>query len=243
MTTVSEFTEPFGNFMFNPLRADEPNVCRRCLTFANPGYQDCYSCGQRRPEWPAEVVCPISYAIKGEQLYRLLYGYKGSNEEARGQFRLALAAILWRWIQAHEGRLAEVARVGSAEFEVVTTVPSSDPARVPHPLGQIVSETVKPLAGRYAPVLERSGKEVESRVTDREKYRSTENLDGRSVLLIEDTWVSGANAESAGGALKDAGAGAVATVVIGRLIDRDYQDNDRRLRGIPTPFDWGYCAR
>ncbi len=67
-------------------------------------------------------------------------------------------------------------------------------------------------------------------------------LDGRSVLLIDDTWTTGANAQSAAAALKSAGAGRVAAVVIGRHLNREWHENDRRLRGITRPFDWSHCA-
>jgi orotate phosphoribosyltransferase len=62
------------------------------------------------------------------------------------------------------------------------------------------------------------------------------------VLLIDDTWTTGANAQSAAAALKDAGAGPVAAVVIGRHLNRDWHENDRRLRALTTPFDWGHCV-
>ena len=39
-----------------------------------------------------------------------------------------------------------------------------------------------------------------------------------------------------------AGAGPVAAVVIGRHINREWHENDRRLRAIGRPFDWGRCA-
>ena len=62
------------------------------------------------------------------------------------------------------------------------------------------------------------------------------------MLLIDDTWTTGANAQSAAAALKAAGAGPVAAVVIGRHLNRKWHQNDRRLRGITRPFDWGRCA-
>ena len=48
--------------------------------------------------------------------------------------------------------------------------------------------------------------------------------------------------ESAGAALKRAGAGPVAAVVIGRHLKREWHENERRLRGVTRPFDWGRCA-
>jgi orotate phosphoribosyltransferase len=62
------------------------------------------------------------------------------------------------------------------------------------------------------------------------------------VLLIDDTWTTGANAQSAAATLKAAGSGPVAAVVIGRHLNREWHENDRRLRGIGTPFDWSRCA-
>ncbi len=67
-------------------------------------------------------------------------------------------------------------------------------------------------------------------------------LDGESVLLIDDTWTTGANARSAAAALR-AGAGAIAVLVIGRHLHRDYGDNRRAAApSLPTPFDWEACA-
>ena len=62
------------------------------------------------------------------------------------------------------------------------------------------------------------------------------------MLLIDDTWTTGASAQSAAAALKQAGAGAVVALVIGRHLKRDWHENDRRLRGIARPFDWCRCA-
>ena len=62
------------------------------------------------------------------------------------------------------------------------------------------------------------------------------------MLLIDDTWTTGASAQSAAAALKAAGAGATASIVIGRHLNREWHENDRRIRGIARPFDWSRCA-
>ncbi len=61
------------------------------------------------------------------------------------------------------------------------------------------------------------------------------------MLLIDDTWTTGTNAQSAAAALA-AGAGPIAAVVIGRHLNREWRQNDRRLRGLARPFDWSRCA-
>jgi orotate phosphoribosyltransferase len=62
------------------------------------------------------------------------------------------------------------------------------------------------------------------------------------VLLIDDTWTTGASAQSAAASLKQAGASIVAAVIIGRHLHRDWGHNDRGLSALPTPFDWDDCA-
>jgi orotate phosphoribosyltransferase len=62
------------------------------------------------------------------------------------------------------------------------------------------------------------------------------------VLLIDDTWTTGSGAQSAAAALRQAGAGPVAAVVIGRHVKRDWRENERRLRALAQPFDWSSCA-
>ena len=62
------------------------------------------------------------------------------------------------------------------------------------------------------------------------------------MLLIDDTWTTGANAQAAAAALKAAGAARVAGAVIGRHLNRGWHHNDRRIRSLPHPFDWSRCA-
>lgn len=101
---------------------------------------------------------------------------------------------------------------------------------------------VAPTRDRYERLLECSGNAVAPRQFHRDKFRARRSLEGEAVLLIDDTWTTGASAQSAAAALKTAGAGAVAVVVIGRHLNREWHENDRRLRGLTRPFDWTRCA-
>jgi hypothetical protein len=154
---------------------------------------------------------------------------------------MELAAVLWRFLREHEGCLARNARVDG--FDIATTVPSSDPARdAEHPLRRIVGSDVGATRDRYEPLLARSGTPVADRTVDPGKYNPTRDLDGGSVLLIDDTWTTGSNAQSAVAALKTAGASRVAVIVIGRHIHEDYKQNAARLKELPRTFDWSTCA-
>jgi predicted amidophosphoribosyltransferase len=236
MPTVAELTELYTNFMLSP-RAG-PDVCRTCFNFTR-GYDRCYACAHNA-EW-LDVVAPISYSVAREQLHHALAKYKRLTGEVARRLGVELAAVLWRFLADHERCVARAA--GAAKFELVTTVPSGDRERdEPHPLRWMVGEVVGPTRERHERLLRRSSAEVSAREFNATKYEAGRPLSGEPVLLIDDTWTTGANAQSAAAALKSAGAGPVAAVVIGRHLNREWHENDRRLRGIMRPFDWSHCA-
>lgn len=238
MPTVRELTEPYGNFLLNPLRPSE-EVCQVCLSFCYEGYTTCYSCG-RSPRY-ADAVLPISYSPHLEQLHTALAGYKRLFGPPARKFQLDLAAVLWRFVDRHERCLAR--SLGGDAFDVVTTVPAGTAGRdEAQPLREIVGRTIRPTARRYERLLRRTSKEVTPHTVDLEKFEVLRDIDGDAVLLIDDTWTTGSNVQSAAGALKEAGAGAIGVVVVGRHVQRDFRDDGNRLNALPRPFDWEKCA-
>jgi hypothetical protein len=154
--------------------------------------------------------------------------------------RCVLAAARTTWACAGNQKPASWS---GQRFELVTTVPSDDRQRDErHPLRWLVGEVVAPTSDRHERLLTRSERAVDSRTFNPHKYEPARALGGESVLLIDDTWTTGASAQSAAAALKSAGAGPVAAVVIGRHLNREWHENDRRLQGIAQPFDWDRCA-
>jgi predicted amidophosphoribosyltransferase len=236
MPTVAELTALYGNFMLGPRPGEA--VCRVCFDLTD-GHPHCYGCAYAGP-W-LDAVVPISYSVAHEQLHHALAGYKRARVEVARRFEVELAAVLWRHLDRHEQCVAAAA--GTSGFELVTTVPSSTRERDgTHPLHRVVGELTGPTRGRHERLLRRSQASVTAREFSPDKFEAIRGLAGGSVLLIDDTWTTGANARSAAAALKAAGAGAVAAVVIGRHLHRDWHENDRRLRALPCPFDWGSCA-
>lgn len=236
MPTVAELTAGYGNLMLSP-RAG-PEVCGACFNLTR-GYERCYACAHGLP-W-LDALAPISYSVAREQLHHTLASYKRLDGEIARRFTVELAAVLWRFLDLHEACVALA--VAAPRFDLVTTVPSSDRARDEHhPLRTIVGELVGLTRERHARLLRRTETPVPARGFHRDKYESLRPLSGEPVLLIDDTWTTGANAQSAAAALKSAGAGAVAAVVIGRHLNREWHHNDRRLRSITRPFDWSTCA-
>jgi hypothetical protein len=234
--TVRELSAPYENVMLGPRRG--PDVCGTCFNFT-AGYEHCYACAHGRPV--LDAVTPISYSVAREQLHHALASYKRLDGDVARRLGAILAAILWRFLAEHEQCVAHAA--GAERFELVTTVPSGDRARDEHhPLRWIVGELVGPTRERHQRLLRRTTAEIPHRAFNPDKFVATRHLENSAVLLIDDTWTTGASAHSAAAALKTAGAGPVGAVVIGRHLNREWHQNDRRLRGISQPFDWSKCA-
>jgi predicted amidophosphoribosyltransferase len=236
MPTVLELSAPYENYMLAPRPGKD--VCRICCTFTG-GFDTCHSC-HRIEQW-ADAVLPISYSVAGGQLHHELASYKRLSGDVARRLTAQLAAVLWRFLTIHERCVAAAAH--TTAFDVVTTVPSGDRERdANHPLRRIAGELVGATRDRHVRLLERSSRLVGGREFSADKFAATRRVDGQPVLLIDDTWTTGANAQSAAAALKAAGARPVGVVVIGRHINRDWHDNDRRLRALARPFDWDRCA-
>lgn len=238
MATVGELTDPYVNVLLAPLAPSTPDVCSVCLTFTS-GFATCYRCGH--DPRIADAVLPISYSPHFGQLHTELAAYKRTSGQAAQRLRVQLAAVLWRFVADHERCLALAA--GVASFDLVTTVPSGSSERdAAHPLRAMVGEIVVPTRDRHDRLLVRSGTAVPDRAVVGTRFTATRQLESESVLLIDDTWTTGSNAQSAAWSLKDAGAGAVGVLVIGRHVQPTYQGNEARLAALPGPFSWERCA-
>jgi predicted amidophosphoribosyltransferase len=239
VATVLQVSDPYANFMRNPPPARHA-VCRVCSTFCT-GWSQCSSCSDMPTQ--LSTVVPITFSVGMSQMHTELAGYERSPaREVHHPLRIGLTAVLWRFLEAHEGCVAGAAGVDT--FPAVCTVPSSSRQRDEiHQLRTIVGEWMRPTAGRHERLLRRTEKPVHDHVYDAEKFAAARRLDGDPVLLIDDTWTRGANAQSAAAALKQAGAGPVGLVVIGRHINPNFRDNEERLAQLPRLFDWDRCCR
>jgi predicted amidophosphoribosyltransferase len=236
MPSVTELTALYTNFMLGPRPG--PETCAQCFNFTR-GFDSCYACDHNEA-WLA-AVAPISYSVALEQLHHALRSYKRIGGAAGRRLTLELASVLWRFLDSHEHCVARAANTD--RFALVTTVPCGDPSRdQTSPLRAMVGEIVGRTHRRYERLLRTAQASLEPHAFDLDKFTATRPLDGEPVLLIDDTWTTGASAQSAAAVLRRAGAGPVAAVAIGRHLNREWHENDRRLRGIGRPFDWERCA-
>jgi predicted amidophosphoribosyltransferase len=237
MPTVTELTAPYGNFMLGPQPA--VGVCDTCFDLIDEAQTRCHRCTTQRG-W-LDAMVPIAYSVAHEQLHHALRAYKRLPDRIARRFQIELAAVVWRYLDDHERCLAQAA--GVRRFELVTAVPSGSRERERHhPLPRMLATLIAPVRDRYETLLTRSDKAAAPRQFSPAKFNAGRKLNGQTVLLIDDVWTTGASVRSAAAALKEAGASAVAALVIGRHLHRDWSHNDRRLGRLGRPFNWQRCA-
>lgn len=222
-------------------------VCRVCR--GATGVQDsgvhwgiCGRCRDQRytpgihPRELADFTGFIVYALEhaggsADQTLRDMYQYKlfspGKSHgsvipEAGQRVRALLYVTLRDHLPALETRAGRV--------EVITHVPSTstDPRRDRHALADAIDSAVDKLPG-MAPHRELLAAGMRnpglSRVVDPARFSviDPELVAGRHVLLVEDTWVTGASVQSAAVSLHRAGAVCVTVLCVARMLAEKWQ--------------------
>jgi len=243
MPTVEEFTDPFLTSYVPPPQAG-PGACDVCHGAPFAGDARCWSCRETTSSvsHPLELVVPISLYQLGGQLHTVLAGYKRSSDAAvRRQHRYQVGATLHRFVRDHGDHVRAAA---AGDWNTVTIVPSKDPRSHQHALEKVV-RLGRTLAGQYRPLLEPWEPDTieRARASDR-GYRTSDDVDGLRVLLIDDTYTSGATFQSAASALSLAGADVVAGIVIGRVIHPEFSAEAEALweQQVWLPFDFDVCC-
>ena len=218
-------------------------ACVVCRGPVRPGCARCYQCGRHArlaPGLLADVVVPISYAVKRTALAGDLWRYK-SWPVPSARARASLLALLVAFLHDHggcvwpHGRMPAPGRIPAPGRLAV--VPTGCGRLGPHPLLELPAPYLRLPSTR---LVIRPG--CQGRELDVHRFRA-DPAAGASVLLLEDSWVSGASAQSAAAALKLAGARHVAIVVLGRHLDpADPAARPLTARLAPGPYDPAACA-
>jgi hypothetical protein len=189
-------------------------LCAACRIPVPAGSARCYLCGLHAETLPgllADVVVPICYAVKGSEHARNLWLYK-SGRPGAGAARAAIRALLIVFLRDHGQCVWRAA--GMTMPTHLAVVPSGRARRDQHPLQSLAGPY---LALRPTALGLRLLDEPGTRELDADRFRAAP-ADGADVLLLDDTWTTGASAQSACAALRLAGARSVATVVLGRHV-------------------------
>lgn len=210
----------------------------------DPAYPLCYPCKETRRQADgilADLVVPITYrnGSDGQHSHDLrMYKKTPGSEAARNN----LAALFLDFCMVHIPCVKRAA--GIAAFSHVAFVPSTKRPGHPHPLQTLLAQTVRSL--------HRIELEVNTDIDPRSrKFHEDWFLLGEipaprsetDVLLIDDTWVTGARAQSAAHRIKQAGARTVVTVVLARQVDPAFRAARPLIDRITEePFDPAVCA-
>lgn len=222
---------PHFAWLRNPLPPG-PDVCQVCHGQNRTDQPACSPCIEHfetpTPYWfedgpsslgadqmLADAVVPISYAVSDMQHARHLRSYKYSPPTPAAY--IALNTLLYTFIAVHLECLCHHA---DGMFTHYTTVPSTK-NRVDHPLAKMCSRLPwEPLTATTAPGAFNGG---QSRRLDLEAFNLNDrDLNGARVLLVDDTWTTGARVQSMSYALKRAGAYTVVALVLGRWVNTNF---------------------
>jgi predicted amidophosphoribosyltransferase len=249
VATVSQLSAPYENHLL-PVLPSGDGVCSVCHTFVVDGWTTCYQCNEATRNLPftADAMAFAALAVKGEQLARELWVYKSETSlAAQHRPRLGLAAVLWRWLDNHESCLADAA--GTDEFPIVTVVPSTS-GRDDHPLERVVGKMVGATSDRYRALMQPTEGETGDRRFSSDRFEIVDSFPrGSSILMIDDTFTTGSHAQSATATLKEAGAGPVGVMSLGRHFNRrptgdQYREAAEQYyqKARSTGWSWSQCC-
>ncbi len=190
-------------------------ACQVCRGPVTAGFARCYRCDLH---WRiagallADAVVPVGYAVKGSAFASDLWRYKRDDDAAAtGRLRLMLRDFL-----RDHGDCVQHAAGMTGPPGRLAVVPSGQGRPGAHPLAGLVASclTLPAVQLTAGPQPLARGREI-----DPGWVRVDGGLAGESVLVVDDTWVSGGSAQSVAVALKRAGAVRVAVVVLGRHVN------------------------
>jgi predicted amidophosphoribosyltransferase len=219
-----------------PVGRPGPGTCPVCRAGVDRAFRRCRNCDDhaRRLDAPLDPVTPITLATPDSPLYLALKRYKSGRRHAAGQ-ALRLATLAATFFDRH------LACVAPGGIDAVVVVPSLTGRRGPHPLlGVLRLVRALPAADDW---LSPGPRGVERGHAARDLVACRGDVDGRRVLLFDDTYTTGARVQSAAWALRAAGAAAVHPVVVARYVRDDWLPSRALLHAARArPWDPDRCV-
>jgi hypothetical protein len=222
-------------FLSNPLPSGE-GVCSVCRQSISGDFDRCYQCNQHRQasDLTADVVVPISYAVKHAQHAYNLASYKSTP--ASGTAQASLLSLGGVFLRDH---LPCLRKAVAGTITHLVMVPSTKGRQGPHPLDKLLG----PLLQALPRVPVRVNVAYNDRSFHADWFQAAPCESDSNVLVLDDTWTTGSRIQSLSHALKSAGASSVAAVVLGRHVNPDWDGSKpllERIRG--RRYDPSRCA-
>lgn len=202
------------------------------------GYERCYRCS--RNAGVADLIAPLTYGVDRTQSGILLRHYKDDvSAEARTQHSNLIRRLLYVAIMKHQKCIEK--QVGmSAGIRV--TVPSLKHRPGVHPFTALAQAMRAVDDSRLA--LKPAPGASNNRVVSASQFEIVpkRDLSGQHILILDDTWTTGANTQSAALTLRQAGAAHVSVLVIGRWLSPVFGDNTQFIKTrLRRDFDPSIC--
>ncbi len=230
-----------SNYLRGPLPPG-PGICAVCRGPVKGPYPRCWECREHHlaaTDLLATAVVPIAYGIKGEQHYQHLVNYKHPRYPSAAA-RTRVQDLILLFLRLHWRCLGTAAGGG---FTHLAVVPSTSGRTGPHPLTTLV---VPPLHLPIPAITVNPVYPASDRSFHRDRFSVEPLTVGEPparVLLLDDTWTTGARVQSLAHALRTSGAVSVIAVVLGRHIKDEYDPARSLLARVRRiPFDIGHCA-
>lgn len=229
-----------GGYLRNPVR-DAGGTCGVCTIPIEPQYDLCARCladNRHHNGDLANLIIPLYYAIEGRQSARLMYGYKDPINPVR-KFRTHLTLLLIDVPREHERCIEQ--RIGRP-IDVWTAVPSTKARPGRHPLIQTI-RSAKPACPQVTLTTNPPGNDdPRATVVNRFDVAAADDIRGKHVLIIDDTWVQGGHVQSAALTLRTAGASAITVLVFERWIKPTTPLTRRFIAELDArPYDPALC--
>ncbi|MGH2717889.1 MAG: hypothetical protein ACRDJU_04850 [Actinomycetota bacterium] len=221
MTTVADIAEPLAGICVAVPHVGE-GVCLRCHNHPASDFRLCYSCAQSKAQLSrsCRLVVPVSLYEIPSQLHLYLRQYKSvMRPSSQQEFSRKVAALLCHFLDRH--RRCIEAKAGGG-WHVITAVPSTGGRPGEHPLVSALRQ-VPSVFRDYEQLLSPGSAPIGHNQASDDGFRPLRAMHGERVLVIDDTFTSGARAQSAASVLNNAGAHVVAIVPVGRVIDPSWE--------------------
>lgn len=222
---------------FGPL-----GYCSICTTPVSSQYIYCPACNSARTEFGdelPELVVPLTYAGSTGQSKHDVYKYKDVPPSSGAVRRLSI--LLGFFSGMHSGCIR---RSTGDSINTVISVPSGQ-GREDHPLIKFRNlyfpASMQTAEARFVGAVRPTGHRATSIEPD--DFAVSRSLEGEHVLIFEDTWVKGQNANALAIRAKRDGASRVSVLSIARLLDPSFGPTGQWMATAASeiPYDPYFC--